>query len=271
MDLALPPPQTKLRSASQIARVSTERWATDNFYCAACGSGLTAYPPSTRVYDFYSSECKENFQLKSASHFFSTSILGGEYHTTRESILKNAFPSLILLHYDRTRWAVEDLSLVHRACITTSCIAPRTPLSPTARRAGWQGYTIMLTEIPAQGQIEVVRNGQVREKSEVIAQWKQTDSLLKSRPETRGWLADVLRCVEKCSPDFVLAEIYAFEDELAGKHPDNHNVRAKIRQQLQLLRDLGFIEFLGPGEYRYIKSKGAGKQVRAAPETFADT
>jgi type II restriction enzyme len=255
MDLALPRPPTALRSLSQIARVSTERWASDNFYCAECGTGLTAYPPGTRVYDFYSPECKENFQLKSASHVFSTSILGGEYNTTRESILKDAFPSLILLHYDRANWAVEDLSLVHRACITTSCIAPRTPLSPAARRAGWQGYTIMLREIPTLGQIDVVRNGQVREKSEVLAQWKQTDSLLKSRPETRGWLADVLRCVESCFKSFTLANMYAFESELAAKHPDNHNVRAKIRQQLQLLRDLGFIEFLGPGEYRYMKSK----------------
>jgi len=251
MDLALPQPQAELKSASQVARVSTERWAVDNFYCAACGTGLTAYPTGTKVYDFYSPECRENFQLKSASHVFSTSILGGEYKTTRESILKDAFPSLILLHYDRERWAVDDLSLVHRACITTNCIAPRTPLSLTARRAGWQGYTIKLGQIPAQGMIEVVRRGHVREKADVLAQWRQTDSLLKVRPETRGWLADVLRCVERCFATFTLANIYAFEGELAAKHPENHNIRAKIRQQLQVLRDLGFIEFLGSGEYRH--------------------
>ena len=127
MDLDLPAPPIALKSASQMARVSTERWTAENFYCAACGTGLIAYPPSTKVHDFYSIECRENFQLKSASHLLSTSILGGEYNTTRKSILKGAFPSLILLHYDRAAWVVEDLSLVHRACITTSCIAPRTP------------------------------------------------------------------------------------------------------------------------------------------------
>ena len=164
--------------------------------------------------------------------------------------MKDAFPSLILLHYDRARWKVEDLSLIHRACITTSCIAPRTPLSPTARRAGWQGYTIRLGQIPAQGRIEVVRQGLVREKADVLVQWKQIDLLLKSRPESRGWLADVLKCVEGCFTTFTLANVYAFEGELAAKHPENHNVRAKIRQQLQMLRDLGFIEFLGSGEYR---------------------
>ena len=46
--------------------------------------------------------------------------------------------------------------------------------------------------------------------------------------------------------------MYSFIDELEKKHPDNHNVAAKIRQQLQYLRDKGFIEFLGSGKYRKI-------------------
>jgi type II restriction enzyme len=33
-------------------------------------------------------------------------------------------------------------------------------------------------------------------------------------------------------------------------HPANRHVRDKIRQQLQVLRDLGLIEFLGRGGYR---------------------
>jgi len=253
MDLVLPPPPSELKSASQMARVSTERWAVDNFYCAACGTGLTAYPSNTKVYDFYSPECRENFQLKSAGHPFTDSVLRGEYGTTIESILADRFPSLILLHYDRVTWAVRDVSLVHRACITTSCITPRAPLSATARRAGWQGYTIRLGQIPAQARIEVVSRGRVLEKAQVLSQWRKTDSLLKSRPETRGWLADALRCVERCSATFTLANIYAFEGELAAKHPENHNVRAKVRQQLQILRDLGFVEFLSPGLYRHLR------------------
>ncbi len=37
---------------------------------------------------------------------------------------------------------------------------------------------------------------------------------------------------------------------LQAKHPENHNVKAKVRQQLQFLRDKGVIEFLGSGQYR---------------------
>ena len=46
--------------------------------------------------------------------------------------------------------------------------------------------------------------------------------------------------------------MYQFEDILKVKHPRNNNIRPKIRQQLQFLRDKGFIEFLGDGKYRKV-------------------
>jgi len=50
--------------------------------------------------------------------------------------------------------------------------------------------------------------------------------------------------------EFSLSEVYAFESVLSQMHPQNHNVKAKIRQQLQFLRDKNIIEFLGNGMYR---------------------
>lgn len=71
--------------------------------------------------------------------------------------------------------------------------------------------------------------------------------------ENRGWIMDVLYCINSINCDtFSLKQIYEFESYLAIKHPDNHNIKAKIRQQLQLLRDKGHIEFLGNGQYRKI-------------------
>jgi type II restriction enzyme len=46
--------------------------------------------------------------------------------------------------------------------------------------------------------------------------------------------------------------VYSFERELAAIYPGNHNIRAKVRQQLQVLRNAGFIEFLGNGSYRLL-------------------
>ncbi len=50
--------------------------------------------------------------------------------------------------------------------------------------------------------------------------------------------------------EFTLADVYAHADALAKLHPNNAHVRAKSRQQLQVLRDLGLLDFLGGGSYR---------------------
>ncbi|MDR3487458.1 MAG: hypothetical protein P4M05_21455 [Bradyrhizobium sp.] len=68
---------------------------------------------------------------------------------------------------------------------------------------------------------------------------------------TRGWLLDVMKCVESLGKrDFTLDEIYAFERHLGDLYPGNQNVKPKIRQQLQYLRDRGFIDFVSRGNYR---------------------
>jgi type II restriction enzyme len=47
-----------------------------------------------------------------------------------------------------------------------------------------------------------------------------------------------------------LDDVYAFEGELRSRYPQNKHVKPKIRQQLQVLRDKGYIDFLGNGRYR---------------------
>jgi len=69
--------------------------------------------------------------------------------------------------------------------------------------------------------------------------------------EARGWLLEVMRTVEDIGlSSFTLGDVYAGEDRLQRAYPNNRNVRPKIRQQLQVLRDNGFLEFLGRGKYR---------------------
>ena len=56
--------------------------------------------------------------------------------------------------------------------------------------------------------------------------------------EAKGWLLDVLVCVERIKKqEFSLDDVYGFEAYLQVKHTENHNVKAKIRQQLQFLRE----------------------------------
>jgi type II restriction enzyme len=49
---------------------------------------------------------------------------------------------------------------------------------------------------------------------------------------------------------FTLDDVYAFEARLAAIYPGNNNIRPKIRQQLQVLRDQGYLAFVGRGRYR---------------------
>ena len=223
------------------------------FYCVSCGSSLSQYRANTPVRDFYSAPCQETFQLKASSTTIGNKIMGANFEKFRQSILGSSQPSLILLHYDQPNWLVKDLSIIHRACITLSCIERRNPLKETARRPGWVGCNIILNAIPKLGQIEVVNDGRIMDKRAVTEQWKRISGLLQWGPIRRGWLADVLRCVERLDTTFTIRDAYTFESELASKHRDNHNIRAKIRQQLQVLRDLGIIEFVIPGVYRHIQ------------------
>jgi len=58
-------------------------------------------------------------------------------------------------------------------------------------------------------------------------------------------------CVERLNKtNFSLDDVYRFEQELSRMHPDNRHVKDKIRQQLQVLRDKGYLEFTSAGNYQ---------------------
>ena len=70
------------------------------------------------------------------------------------------------------------------------------------------------------------------------------------KDEPKGWLLDIIKCIELLDKSqFTLDEIYTCENILKIKHPDNHNIRAKIRQELQILRDYEYLYFSNRGEY----------------------
>lgn len=66
-----------------------------------------------------------------------------------------------------------------------------------------------------------------------------------------GWRLDTFNVVSNIPNNvFELDRVYEYKQQLQNLHPDNQNIEAKIRQQLQELRDLGLIDFLGGGSYR---------------------
>jgi len=66
-----------------------------------------------------------------------------------------------------------------------------------------------------------------------------------------GWKAEIFKYANSLPSDiFNLDDINRFIPQLKRKYPNNNHISDKIRQQLQILRDTGLIEFLGNGKYR---------------------
>jgi type II restriction enzyme len=96
-----------------------------------------------------------------------------------------------------------------------------------------------------------VSDGKPEAKSKVREAYNRLRPLEKLEVGKRGWTLDVLQVVPSLGkPQFTLSDVYAHEGALSKLHPENHHVRDKIRQQLQVLRDLGLLIFRGNGSYR---------------------
>ncbi|MFW6009182.1 MAG: hypothetical protein ACOCP8_07975 [archaeon] len=53
--------------------------------------------------------------------------------------------------------------------------------------------------------------------------------------------------------EFMLEDVYKFEEYFRKQYPNNKTVRASIRRNLQKIRDDGNIKFLGEGKYKRVK------------------
>jgi hypothetical protein len=66
-----------------------------------------------------------------------------------------------------------------------------------------------------------------------------------------GWKLSVFNYLIRLQKtEFKLSDLNQFIPALSVEYPNNNNIEAKIRQQLQELRDLGLIEFVSKGEYK---------------------
>lgn len=70
------------------------------------------------------------------------------------------------------------------------------------------------------------------------------------RADLVGWLELVYDALPEGR--FTNQEIYGYENEFKQHYPQNLNIKAKIRQQLQVLQKLGFIEHVSTGVWRKV-------------------
>lgn len=242
-------------SATQKARVLTEDWLGRNMYCPICGTPVLRHFEANRpVADFYCTECRAEYELKSTERKRSgicDKINDGEYNKMISRITALNNPNFFILTHTQNK--VRNLVFIPNYFFVPEIIEKRKPLSEHARRAGWTGCNINISTIPQYGKIYIIKDSIEIKHTDVLATYKHLESLRVQKLESRGWLMDVLQCVDKLGEYFSLDEMYNFIPLLQTKHPNNHFVDAKIRQQLQMLRDKGFLEFTHGGHYRKLQ------------------
>lgn len=235
---------------SQKARVMTEGWVKAQIYCPNCGrSSVEKYANNVPVADFFCTNCREDYELKSKSSSIGTKIVDGAYQTMIERLRSSTNPNFFFMSYNLQTLAVTNFVVVPKHFFVPEIIEKRKPLAPTTQRAGWVGCNINLQSLPQSGKIFLVQAGQPRPKESVLAEWGKTLFLREEKDlSAKSWTLNVMSCVERLGKqEFSLKEVYGFEAELSSKYPDNHHAKDKIRQQLQILRDKGYLEFTGVG------------------------
>lgn len=196
--------------------------------------------------------CQEDYELKSKKDNIGKKIVDGAYSTMIQRLQSDSNPNFFFLNYDKNNLNVTNFIVIPKHFFIPEIIEKRKPLSPTARRSGWVGCNILLYKIPESGKIFYIKNGKEESKERILDDWNKTSFLKQSTNlQSKGWLLDILMCIDKINKSqFNLSDIYKFEKYLKMKHPENINIQAKIRQQLQVLRDKGYLTFVSRGRYK---------------------
>jgi type II restriction enzyme len=262
------------KSGSQSARIVTETWGAENFYCPNCSSlKLNWLKTGTEAIDYRCPKCQFEYQLKSQRAPIGNSITDGAYEAMMRKVQKDETPNFYFLQYDFMSWTVRNVLLVPHFAFPPSAIIKRPPLAATARRAGWVGCNFNLRRIPADARIEIVSTRRRRgdesliEKTnqrfltssptiivppnEVREKFKRVKPLEEISIKQRGWTLDVLNGVRNLGKkEFTNDDAYTLAPHLEKLHPDNRHIRDKIRQQLQVLRDAKLLIHVSPAVWR---------------------
>lgn len=240
-------------SLPQRARLISEAWFERNGFCLACESDkvepLTA---NTRASDFRCPNCEQRYELKSYSRRPARNLVDGAYASLLGRILDGSVPAFLLL--ERTPvWQVKSLTAIHSMFLTPEVVVARAPLSALARRAGWVGCNIRLDKIADDAKVAIVSDFHALSPINVRKAFQVFNRLKSIRVESRGWTTLTIGLIRVLGMrEFTLGDLYSKESEIHSIYPKNRNIRAKIRQQLQVIRDLGYLEFLGDGTYRWL-------------------
>jgi len=239
------------KSKSQIARILTEDWVRHEIFCPNCGDTIKGYANNKPVADFYCNKCSEDFELKSKKGKIGKTIPAGAYSKMIERLNSEQKPHFFFMGY-LASFLVNDFFVVPKYFFVPEIIEKRKALAESAVRARWIGSNILFSKVPISGKIFYVENGKEISKKAILQKWQKTAFLKKvKQSELKGWILDIMNCIDALNKnEFVLQDMYDFESDLKIIHPENKHIKDKIRQQLQFLRDKGYLKFIAAGKYK---------------------
>jgi HKD family nuclease len=159
------------------------------------------------------------------------SIVAGSSNLTEGGLRRNAEVNVIIDTTDRDEVVSDAYAAYARLKFLPSRVIPDTELLSLYRAA-----------------FSERRKGRQNRSAAAGALEKKAQSL-KPPPVGERDLVGWLRAVYDLLPagEFRNSDLYASESNLHQVFPGNRNIRAKIRQQLQVLRDMGLVDHRGRG------------------------
>ncbi|MBU4579434.1 restriction endonuclease [Patescibacteria group bacterium] len=238
------------KSNSQKIRVLSESWVDNEIFCPNCGCNVDSHKNNKPVADFYCPNCSEDYELKSQKDSMGKKIIDGAYKTMIERLQSANNPNFFFLNYDLKNYEVLNFAVIPKHFFVPEIIIKRN--QGIKNRPDYIMCSIDLAGIPSSGKIFYIKNKKIESKEKVLENWNKTLFLRKSKKvELKGWILDIMKCIDKLEKnEFTINEMYSFKNLLSRKHPNNKHVEDKIRQQLQFLRDKGYLEFKGSGKYK---------------------
>jgi hypothetical protein len=104
-----------------------------------------------------------------------------------------------------------------------------------------------------EGRVPIVQDGEVVDRTDVRRRFQAVSRLCSASTEERDWTRLVLQAIHALGKrSFALNDLYAMQSEFEHVYPKNKHIPAKVRQQLQKLRDAGLLRFEEKGRYQLL-------------------
>ncbi len=237
---------------TQAIKMLTEFWTANNIFCPVCWSALIQHKIDKPVNDLFCRDCKADFELKGSKGNLWKTIVWGAYDIMIKEMIKKPMHLFVLKYAED--YTIKNFLVVPKYFFIPEIIQKRNTSKVKQKNWTirlWTGWNILFDKIPESWKIHYIKDGAYKTRTEVLEEWKKIKFLEKTETKSKGWIFDTMICIEKLNKkEFTLQDIYWFENELKLKHPENNNIKPKLRQQLQFLRDKWYLEFVSSGEYR---------------------